>query len=340
MHTAELWALHWASSRGPPLVLPSRTNWQPSPLLPAIWAAALQRHPDRHFAEYLVRGLEEGFRIGFKAEASLQSASRNMSTAYTTPHVVSGYLDTECSLGRVIGPLSSPPVGLMVSKFGVIPKRYQPGKWRLILDLSSPQGNSVNDGISQELAAINYPSVDTAVQPILQAGRGALLSQIDIKEAYRIVPVHRQDWYLLGMRWNDNFFIDTRLPFGLRSAPKIFSAVADALQWILSQNGAPTCIHYLADFLFVESPSSRPKTLATVTPLLEALRVPTAPSKIEGPSTVLTFLGIELDSFHLTARLTYEKLERLTSILQEWTDRKRCTKRELLSLIGTLQHAA
>ena len=110
MHTAELWALHWASSRGPPLVLPSRTNWQPSPLPPVIWAAALQRHPDRHFAEYIVRGLEEGFRIGFKAEASLQSASRNMSTAYTTPHVVSGYLDTECSLGRVIGPLSSPPV--------------------------------------------------------------------------------------------------------------------------------------------------------------------------------------------------------------------------------------
>jgi hypothetical protein len=228
----------------------------------------------------------------------------------------------------------------MVSKFGVIPKKYQPGKWRLILDLSSPQGHSVNDGIDQAMSAIAYPSVDVAAQLILQMGQGALLSKVDIKEAYRIVPVHRQDWHLLGMKWNKQYYVDTHLPFGLRSAPKIFSAIADALQWILTQHGSPTSIHYLDDYLFIEPPGSQGKALATVTPLLQALGVPTAPNKMEGPSTRLTFLGIELDSVNLTAQLPADKLARLVLTLHEWGDRKRCTKRELLSLIGILQHAA
>ena len=340
-YTSDLWALHQASAASLSCPIPVTSNWQPSPLPPAIWAAALQRHPDRHLAEYVIRGLEDGFRIGFdSARRTLRPASRNMGSAYATPQVVSEYLQKECILGRVLGPLQSPPPGLMVSKFGVIPKRYQAGKWRLILDLSSPRDASVNDGIDQDLAAIRYPSVDVAAQLILQAGQGALLSKVDIKEAYRIIPVHQDDWRLLGMQWDNLFFIDTRLPFGLRSAPKIFSAVADALQWILTQWGAPTCIHYLDDYLFVEPPGSHGKVLTIVTPLLAALGVPTAPQKMEGPSTTITFLGIELDSIALTARLPPEKLQRLVQILQEWGDRRRCTKRELLSLIGILQHAA
>lgn len=34
-----------------------------------------------------------------------------------------------------------------VSLFGVIPKRNQLNKWGLIVDLSSPEGHTVNDAI-------------------------------------------------------------------------------------------------------------------------------------------------------------------------------------------------
>ena len=46
-----------------------------------------------------------------------------------------------------------------------------------------------------------------------------------------MVPVYPEDRVLLGMRWKGMVYIDTRLLFGLRSAPKIFTAVADALEW-------------------------------------------------------------------------------------------------------------
>ena len=93
------------------------------------------------------------------------------------------------------------------------------------------------------------------------------------------------------MQWQGNYFVDTRLPFGLRSAPKIFTAVADALQWILSKHGVPLSIHYLDDFLFIEEPGQRSLALQRACNLLTALGVPTAPQKLEGPATTLTWVS-------------------------------------------------
>ena len=56
---------------------------------------------------------------------------------------------------------------------------------------------------------------------------------MDVKEAFRNIPIHPDDRPLLAMGWNNKIFVDKYLPFGLRSAPIIFSAVADALQWII-----------------------------------------------------------------------------------------------------------
>ena len=45
--------------------------------------------------------------------------------------------------------------------------------------------------------------------------------------------------------------MDCSLPFGLRSAPKIFTAVADALQWVMYNNGVSMVDHYLNDFVMM-----------------------------------------------------------------------------------------
>ena len=63
------------------------------------------------------------------------------------------------------------------------------------------------------------------------------------------MPVHPDDRPLLGMIWGEKVYIDTVLPFGLRSAPKIFSSLADGLEWILIRRGVSVVIHYLDDFL-------------------------------------------------------------------------------------------
>ena len=181
-------------------------------------------------------------------EAQQPSIPRPLPTlgaSITTPLIIDNW-----RAGRIIGPIDprSMPEA-QVSRFGVIPKANQPGKWRLILDLSSPNNHSVNDGIPKELCSMQYASIDDAVDMIMQAGQGCLLAKIDIEHVYRNIPVHNDDRPLLAMRWNDNLYIDTVLPFGLWSAPKIFSAVADALEWILQHQGVTFILHYLDDFL-------------------------------------------------------------------------------------------
>ena len=77
--------------------------------------------------------------------------------------------------GRVIGPLPLHSVPqLHISSFGVIPKKT-PGKWRLIVDLSAPEGSSVNDGVDEKYCSLHYISVDNAAEAIVANGRGALL---------------------------------------------------------------------------------------------------------------------------------------------------------------------
>ena len=65
-----------------------------------------------------------------------------------------------------------------------IPKANRPNRWRLILDLSSPHGQSVNDGIKKEICSLRYPSIDNAVEKIVQSGPGMLLAKGEIEHAY------------------------------------------------------------------------------------------------------------------------------------------------------------
>ena len=98
--------------------------------------------------------------------------------------------------------------------------------------------------------------MDDAAREILAQGQGALLAKVDIKRAYRNIPVHPDDRWLLGMTWDGSLYIDTALPFGLRSAPKIFTAVADAAEWIVWRRGVKFLIHYLDDYLIIGAPHS------------------------------------------------------------------------------------
>lgn len=68
-------------------------------------------------------------------------------------------------------------------------------------------------------------------------GQGVLLAKLDIKSAYRLAPAHSDDRLLLGFEWKGLWYVDGMLPFGLRLAPKIFMAVANALEWILHSRG-------------------------------------------------------------------------------------------------------
>ena len=136
----------------------------------------------------------------------------------------------------------------------MIPKKGKAGRWRLIVDLSAPDGGSVNDGISAELASLSYMSVDDVMREVLRRGRGTLMAKADIKQAYRNLPVHPVDRELLGVQWRDRLFVDCCLLFGLRSAPLLFTVTGDLLQWMMEKRGVSWIRHYIDDFITVRNP--------------------------------------------------------------------------------------
>ena len=97
-YTADLLALEQASPA--PIAIPDRQTTQ-SPLDPAVWQQCLQSYPDREFAQFIVRGLRGGFRIGVRRGAQLKPSARNLKSAYEQPQVVQAYLDREVQLGRL-----------------------------------------------------------------------------------------------------------------------------------------------------------------------------------------------------------------------------------------------
>ena len=72
------------------------------------------------------------------------------------------------------------------------------------------------------------------------------------------------------MKWRDFYYVDLTLPFGLRSAPYIFNAVADLVEWILVHSyQVSDLLHYLDDFITAGPPAS-PQCAANLSNALAA----------------------------------------------------------------------
>ncbi len=76
-----------------------------TPLDANCWEVALRHHPDIAYAAFLIRGLREGFRIGFQRKATLRLANSNMPSTRLHLQVITEYINKEVGKGRMLGPL-------------------------------------------------------------------------------------------------------------------------------------------------------------------------------------------------------------------------------------------
>ena len=147
-------------------------------------------------------------------------------------------------------------------------------------------------------------------------GAGCFLSKVDIECAFHIAPFHPDDWHLLGMKFNNQYYFDMRLSMGSRSSPYNFDTIGQALEFICKVNYLIQFVeHLLDDFLTVEPGSEPPRTLQITIELLQALGIPLAPEKIFGPTTCLDLLGITLDTILMKARLPQDKVSKLLMLI-------------------------
>ena len=130
--------------------------------------------------------------------------------------------------------------------------------------------------------------------------------------------------------------------WGVLAPVRIFEAFTSALEWVAKTKlGVSEMVHYIDDFLFLaESSTKCAADMNAFISLCEQMGVPLAPEKTRGPTTVLPFLGIILDTVNLEARLRGDKLAKCKSMVADFLARQKVSLQELHSLLGLLGHAA
>ena len=216
------------------------------------------------------------------------------------------------------------------------------GGIRPITDCSRPEGKSVNNYCTELFKEFSYKSVDDVVE-ILKWGM--YMSVVDIKAAYRAVPIRESHRKFMGFEWEldgiKKVFVENRLCFGLRLGPQYFQLISNFIHdTLLYVHGVET-INYLDDFITLgRSYSSCLQAQRKILKVLRDLGFYVAYDKVSPPSTCTTFLGVEIDSIAMELRLPESKIEKLNCYLDKYVAADRISKKELESLGGLLSHCA
>ncbi|KAG9223380.1 hypothetical protein CCMSSC00406_0009271 [Pleurotus cornucopiae] len=292
-----------------------------STLVYSQWAHYLVNYPDSKYVLTLLHIIQYGAAIGFAGNDKPQMC-RNLKTAVEHPDVINKDMDILCNNGRINGPFSSPPHPAVINH------------------LSWPPGNSINDGILDSKGHIVYKAVSQAIITIRCLGRSSLLAKLDLKDAFRHIPLHAADYHLISCFWDGAFYKYLVLIFELKSAPYIFNLFAEGLHWMIQCHIPAELKHYLDNFLPIFAPDTllalANDAVTWMQALGNSLGLMFQPEKTVWPTTHLEFLGIKLDTDAMEAQLPSDKLAYLKELLDAWSTKTTCNLHELQGLTGFL----
>ena len=296
---------------------------------------------DKGKTKFLVQGFRNGFRLHHEGDLATKEPNNDISIDQN-PTVVQEKLQKEIAEGRLKGPFEVPPF----EDFHISPlklrEKTEKGKFRLIHNLSWPYDEgSVNAGIEEEFKTVQYASVTKAIQLIMNHPKGSVTRKTDLKDAFKLIPVHPDDHFKLGMKVMGKYYYDVTLPMGCASACQIFEELSTALEAIHTFYTDQDTLHYLDDFFFIDEGLELAKeNKVAFDKLCEDIGIPQAPHKMTMPAWLTQFLGIELDSLDWKATLPLDKvdnyIEEITALLMV----NKITQKGLQSVVGKLSFAA
>ena len=240
----------------------------------------------------------DGFRNGFSLSLCKSPKLRSTNKIFPPKKELVKKIGEEVNKKRIIGPFTCPPLkNLMISPVTVIPKPDSK-KFRMIFNLSQPRGKSVNDNIPREKRSVTYCTVRQVVQWMMQEDEDWWMAKVDLTDAYRMVPINKQEWRFLGMRVGRKIYIDRCLPMGAASSCALFQRISDAITW-MATSSCPTFVrifNYLDDFLLVaKGKENCQKALEHFVQRCETTGIPLSNEKTVEPTQRLTFLGLGID---------------------------------------------
>ena len=300
---------------------------------------------DKVKTEFLVKGFTDGFCLNYSGPLSKgRRFANNLKFRIGTPLELWNKVMKEVELGRYAGPFEEPPFEDFVqSPIGLVPKD-KGKKTRLIFHLSYPRGgNSVNSGIPKEYCSVKYPDFEEAVKLCLAQGANCHVAKSDMSSAFRHVPMRKDLWSLLVMKATHPlskvtyYFVDKCLPFGSSISCAIFQAVSDAIAFLVSFRTKKVTINYLDDYLFAAFLKKECDRQVKVFLLIcSKINFPVALEKTFWGTTVLTFLGLLLDTGKQLVCIPLDKIEKAITLIDAFLEKRKTTVLQYQKLAGSL----
>ena len=210
--------------------IPIRTKWNLEK-----FSQELEDYEDKEVVEWMKYGWPTG-RLPTLPDPTY--CTKNHKGATEHAEALTQYIAKELAREAVMGPYTKLP---FQNKTGISPLSTRPKKGsedrRIILDLSFPIGQSVNDGIPKDsylgfMAKLSFPKVDDFAFRIHSLGEGCMMFKIDLSRYFRQLPLDPGDYSLIGYIINGQIYFDKVLPMGMRSAPYIAQRVTNAIAYI------------------------------------------------------------------------------------------------------------
>ena len=178
---------------------------------------------------------------------------------------------------------------------------------------------------------------------ISELGKSAKVAKLDISQAFHLLIVNPADFDLLGIMFEGKFYINKCLLMGCAISCSLFEKFSTFLHWLVQiKYGIDTLDHYLDDFIFAgEALTNDCEILMnTFLKISEELGVPIAENKAVHQTTVLTFLGLEIDTVLMVVRIPSCKLLKLKSYIEEILIRRKVKHRFLEFAVGLMSFCA
>ena len=308
-----------------------------------------QTNYNKEKTEYLVNSFKNGFDLGYRGPQEVKLKSPNLKFTIGDEIELWNKVMKEVKEKRYAGPFKEIPfTDFIQSPIGLVPKDGGK-KTRLIFHLSYPRNTttkkSVNANTPENLSTVEYPTFDDAVRLCIKCGANCHAGKSDLSSAFRHLGIRPQDWKFLVMKAKNPidhqtyYFVDKCLPFGASISCSHFQAFSDALAHIVKVLTKSDNVNYLDDFFFV----ALIKTICdghinVFLKTCDEIKFPVSLEKTFWGTTILTFLGLTIDTKAQMVCIPEEKITRAIEMINYALNKKskKITLQNLQKLCGFL----
>ena len=280
---------------------------------------------------WVLRAVESGIRLSWVAERPPLTSAPPSARPPACP-VARQALDTEVDAlltKGAIEPVADATSPGFYGRLFVVPKAS--GGWRPVLDLSALNRFVDCPHFLMESVA----SIRAAIRP------GDFAVSVDLRDAYFHVLVHQRFRKWMRFVWRGQAFQFRALPFGLSTAPLIFTKIVRELLASLRSEGIR--VHaYLDDWLLLAASSQTCSLHARVLVdrSMELGFIPNWDKCDLSPSQSFVYLGMAFSTVDMLVRPAPKRLDKLQETLASLLPRPVASARELSALLGQMESLA